>query len=73
MRATIVVATDEANEASAVEAWFSKWGSQLSHQSGDQGCGCCVRIWDVEGPDAAIRELPEAVRAQSDWTRMAAS
>ena len=67
MRATIVVSTDQPREAAAVEAWFAVWGAHLAHRSDDQGCGCCVHIWDVDGPVEAIAALPPAVRGESDW------
>ena len=69
MRATIVVSTDRPGEATAVEAWFAKWAARLTHRSDDQGCGCCVHVWDVEGPAEAVAELPAEVRSESEWTR----
>jgi hypothetical protein len=27
-----------------------------------------VDVWDVEAPDAAVRELPPSLRAMSGWT-----
>ena len=73
MRATIVVSTDQPSEVAAVDAWFAKWAGRLGHRSEDQGCGCCVHIWDVDGPAEGVAELPEAVRSESDWTRAPAS
>jgi hypothetical protein len=68
MRATIIVSTDQPSEADAVDAWLAVWGARLAHRSEDLGCGCCVHIWNVEGPAEAIAALPESVRGESDWT-----
>lgn len=60
---------DVAGEREAAEAWFARWRPQLSYCSENRGCGCCVDLWDVEGPDAAIEELPPSMSAMSDWSR----
>ena len=67
MRATICVDVNRENEGAAVDAWFDRWRSRLATVSGDQGCGCCVNIWNVDGPEEAISEIPEAARCSSDW------
>ena len=72
MRATIVVDRTQPEELAAVEAWLARWAGQLTHQSDDQGCGCCVSIWDIDAPAMALDELPESLRAESEWTRGAA-
>jgi hypothetical protein len=68
VRATIIVAADAPDEREAAEAWFAKWSSQLQYRSENTGCGCCVDIWDVEGPDEVIAEIPVEISAMSDWT-----
>ena len=72
MRATIVVTVEDANEIAAVETWFARWASQLHYRSEDLGCGCCVQMWNVDAPAAAVAELPAAVCAGSEWSRGAA-
>ena len=67
MRATICVNKDHNGEAEVVEAWFERWRSQLNFVSENQGCGCCVNMWDVEGPAEAVAQLPETVKAASEW------
>jgi len=67
-KATITVSRDLDEEVRAVDAWFAKWKGQLTYVSSNLGCGCCVDIYDVEGPTAAIHELPESVRTVSQWT-----
>jgi hypothetical protein len=49
------------------EQWLRKWGDRLTYQSEQKGCGCCVLHWDVEGPAEAIAEIPDAMRAYTDW------
>ncbi len=73
MRATIVVDADQPAQIEVVEAWFAKWGAALRHRSDDTGCGCCVHIWDVDGPEEALAELPPDVQGESPWTRVHAS
>jgi hypothetical protein len=68
-KATVIVAVDYPNEARAVEEWFAKWRDPLTSVSDDYGCGCCVNIWDVEGPAEAIRDLPEVAVTQGNGPR----
>jgi len=67
MRATICVDLSDEDEVAAVEVWFKRWRVELAFVSENQGCGCCVDMWDVEGPDDAVSEIPASVRAASDW------
>ena len=66
MRATIIVSVDVPGERQAAEAWFATWRAQLSYCSDNTGCGCCVDVWDVEGPYDAIQALPPSLSAMSD-------
>lgn len=68
MRATIIVDKDASGEAEAVEAWFARWRPQLTYCSENKGCGCCVDLWDVEGPYLAIQEIPPGQSAMSEWS-----
>jgi hypothetical protein len=67
-RATIIVSVGEPGQAEIAEAWFAKWRPQLTYCSENTGCGCCVDIWDVEGPYLAIKELPPELSAMSEWS-----
>lgn len=67
-KATLTVAIDQVGEASAVDAWFAKWGPRLSYRSDNKGCGCCVDIWQIEGPEDAVREIPGEVLTSDDWS-----
>jgi hypothetical protein len=57
-RAGICIDVGEPEEVHRVDEWFSQWRSALSHVSDNEGCGCCVNMWYVEGPDEAIDQLP---------------
>lgn len=61
-KAQIIVAVDQPDEVAAVAMWFVRWRGRLA-VSENAGCGCCVNIWDVDGPAEALAELPEVVVA----------
>jgi len=58
LKATVIVARDNPSEVSAIELWFSQWRDKLVSVSENHGCGCCVDIWEIEGPSEAFAELP---------------
>lgn len=41
---------------------------QLTCRSENQGCGCWVNVWDVEGPDEALAALPSSIRDSEEGT-----
>jgi hypothetical protein len=63
MRAQIIVDVDQPDEVEAAETWFAKWRDQLTSVSKDKGCGCCVHIWDVEGPKEVVDSIPDSILA----------
>jgi hypothetical protein len=67
-RGTIIVATDSEEEQRLAEAWFARFGAVLRFRSDDQGCHCCMHLWDVEGPEDAIAAIPERITVWSSWT-----
>ena len=67
-RASISVASDAPDEQAAFEAWLRRWEAQLTFISDDYGCGCCVHLFDVEGPKEAIGAIPVQLRTMSDWS-----
>lgn len=69
MRATIVVEMDDVGQVAA-EAWrgLPAGASGCGTAPENTGCGCCVDMWDVDAPDEAVAELPEALSAMSEWT-----
>jgi len=69
MRATIIANTDNPGEVDEAENWLAHWRSRLAYLSEDEGCGCCVHIWNVEGPTEVILTIPARLKSQSDWSR----
>jgi hypothetical protein len=65
-RATTIVDVAHPEEIAASEGWFTKWTTSITYRSDNQGYGCCVNIWDVEGSDDAMAALP-IIRGQSKW------
>lgn len=61
-RATIVVDVTHPEEMAASEEWFARWTATLTYRSENQGCGCCVNIWDVEASNEALDALPANIR-----------
>ncbi|HEX8209406.1 MAG TPA: hypothetical protein VF584_04385 [Longimicrobium sp.] len=70
-RATIIAAVDVEDEVAAAEAWFSRWRARLTYCSENKGCGCCIEMWDVEGPAEAIAEIPSLISGMSEWSEPA--
>lgn len=53
----IVDVTHHPEEVTASEDWLAKWTACLTVRSDNQGCGCCVNIWDMEGTNEAVPAL----------------
>jgi hypothetical protein len=68
-RATITAAVDSPDELTAFEAWLARQRLRLTFVSEERGCGCCVRMLDVEGPQDAIDEIPQSLRTFSEWSQ----
>ena len=68
-RATIIVDLKHPEEVAASEDWLAKWKPSLTYRSENQGCGCCVNIWDVEGPEEALAALPSNLEGDSEWVQ----
>lgn len=67
-RANIIVIVDDRSEVAAVDAWFVKWRSALSHVSQDFGWSSCMHIWQLEGPAEALAELPPSIVTGGELT-----
>jgi hypothetical protein len=65
-RATICVDVHRPDEIEAFHDWLERWESSLTQIYND-GCGCCVDLWNVEGPPAALMAVPERLICQSEW------
>ena len=67
-RATISASVDSPDEVAAMESWLERWRPSLTFVSDERGCGCCIRMLDVEGEQQAIEDIPEPLRTSSDWS-----
>ncbi len=59
-QATVSVTVDNEAEVLAINKWFQRWGKTL-RCSDNQGCGCCLDMWEVEAPSEALDDLPSAL------------
>ena len=69
-RASVCIASDSSEEEVAFDAWLAVWKEKMSFISEDYGCGCCVHLFDLEGPSEAISALPEKIRATTNWSEL---
>lgn len=67
MRKATLCTSVDSGERQVVEDWLSKWRQSLGFCSENEGCGCCVDIYNVEAPEEALAELPPSVFAASEW------
>lgn len=67
-RATITIDVQNGSETATCRSWFERWESTLVRVSENYGCGCCVEIYDVEGPQEAIDAIPDQFRTFSEWS-----
>ena len=67
-RATICFWSDSIEEKLDFTLWFTAWKRRMTYVSPDFGCGCCIHLFNVEGPKEAIDAIPAHLLAASDWT-----
>ena len=60
-RATICVVVDDPGEVEAGRKWLAANRRRLTRVSENRGCGCCVDLWDVEGPREVLATLPDGL------------
>ncbi len=65
-RATLCAEADTP-ERELLSNWLIKWEQRLSACSPNQGCGCCIDLYDVEAPEEALQELPHSLFCASVW------
>jgi hypothetical protein len=65
MKVTLCVDVHDPEDVAALERWRQAWGARVQFSEQNQGCGCCVDIWDVEAPEEAVAELPETLLSTS--------
>jgi hypothetical protein len=67
-RATICIAVDDPADVEAGEQWLAANRERLDFVSENYGCGCCVDLYDLEGPPEVLATISQAISADSDWT-----
>ncbi len=67
LRASICAFVDSDGEVELAESWLSANEGRLTFVSEMKGCGCCVFLWDIEGPPDVVDSLPEGLSAGSEW------
>jgi hypothetical protein len=65
--ASIIVARDDIEQVLLTDLWFTRWAPRLSYISQNEGCGCCVDIWKIEGPQDAFDDLPKETYVREEW------
>ncbi len=71
-RASICIAVDEPAEVEAGDKWLAANRERVNFVSENNGCGCCVDMYDLEGPAEVLATIPETIRSSSDWSAGAA-
>ena len=56
-RAVVCALADRPEDVRAAERWLAEHRAALTFVSEDEGCGCCVHSWRVEGP-AEVHDGP---------------
>ncbi|MFC0507244.1 hypothetical protein [Micromonospora costi] len=67
IRQTMAASVDKPSEVEAAEVWLNANRDALTYAGEEGGCGCCVRMWKVEGPAEVLVTIPYEVSASSDW------
>ena len=56
-------------ELKTFDAWTAAHADQISFIGENEGCGCCVHIWNIECDEAIISLLPHHFLMDSEWSR----
>ena len=67
-RATVCLWADSIEQKVEYTAWLNTWRKKMTFVSHDYGCGCCIHLFDVEGPKVAIDAIPKDLLTISAWT-----
>lgn len=68
-RATVLLDAGDIVAAATYHEWHARFRAQLTLVSDDQGCGCCVHLFDIEGSPEAIASLPAELLCESAWSK----
>ena len=67
-RATVCLWSESIEEKVEFTTWLNVWKKKMTLVSPDYGCGCCIHLFDLEGPKEAIDAIPESLLTVSEWT-----
>ncbi len=70
-RLTILLAVDDETheeDLKLFDNWKESHADQISFIGENEGCGCCVHIWNVECADELVSLLPHHFLSHSDWS-----
>jgi hypothetical protein len=67
-RATVCLWADSLEEKVDFTTWLNAWKKRMAFVSQDYGCGCCIHLFDLEGPREAIDAIPKELLTVSAWT-----
>ncbi len=66
-RATVCFRTESIEEKVEFTTWLTAWKKKMTLVSSDHGCGCCIHLFDLEGPADAIDAIPTCLLAATQW------
>ncbi len=66
-RASICAVVDNPGEVADAEQWLEENARRLSFVSEMNGCGCCVFMWDIQGPHEVLATLPMHLSSAGEW------
>ncbi len=72
--ARITVLLEVGNEENEKELklfddWTEAHADKISFLSENEGCGCCVHIWNIECDDNIVSLLPAHFLMDTEWVR----
>ena len=56
-----VIVIAENDNQDLLYAWIKKNRDKLKFVSDDEGCGCCVSIFRIEGEESILATFPEEI------------
>jgi hypothetical protein len=62
-RATVCAQVDRPDDVWAAQLWLESHRASLTFVSDDEGCGCCIHSWRIEGPAEVVQTLPPEISA----------
>ncbi|MEH0932660.1 hypothetical protein [Micromonospora sp. CPCC 205558] len=67
-RFSMMARVDTPGEVADAEAWIARYRESLTSIA-ETGCGCCVRAWQIDGPQELVDTIPLVLSASTEWDR----